>query len=633
MALVLSDRVLETCTSPGTGAVTLLGAVTGYQSFSAGVGNANTCYYTIADQTGANWEVGLGTYASSGNTLTRTTVLSSSNSGSTVNFATGTQNVFVTYPSSKSVYGDSTVLTAPSGALLPVANGGTGLASLTTGYIPFGAGTSAFGSSANLFWDNTNGRLGLGTTTPAFAIDVYDQNNATFGFREFSAADGPTIRLYRAQGTIASPTPPTTGQSLGGLRSFGYTGAAFGTLSAAIDLYANQTFAVGSQGSYINFRTTADSTASATEKMRIFGSGGVSIGNTTDPGATNLSVTGALTLGTALSVGNGGTGRTSVTTNLIPYGNGTSALQVSNNLEFDGTTLILGPGSTLGGTTNPYLAVTGNANGYIQQYIYNASSGTSASADFVAYPDNGLDTSGWIDMGIGSSTYNDAAYSVTGPNEGYIFMSSPSGASKSGNLVYATDSTGTTNSHQWYVGGFTAAKGAWKMQLTSTGLQLANALGTAYGGTNVTSSGASGNLLASDGTNWTSSTAASLSIPTYTSTVTLTNKRVTPRIGTTTSASTITPTADASDQYNVTALATTASFAIPSGTPTNGQKLTIRIYAGTTQTISWVTTAGGYRVIGTTLPTSVPATKTIYVGCVYNAADSFWDVVAVATQA
>jgi hypothetical protein len=212
-------------------------------------------------------------------------------------------------------------------------------------------------------------------------------------------------------------------------------------------------------------------------------------------------------------------------------------------------------------------------------------------------------------------------------------MSAPAGASKSGNLVYATDSTGTANSHQWYVGGFTAAKGAWKMQLTSTGLQLDTALATAYGGTNVTSAGTAGNLLASNGTNWASSSAASLSIPTYTSTVTLTNKRITPRIGTTTSAATITPTSDLSDQYNVTALATTAAFAIPSGTPTDGQKLSIRIYAGTTQTISWTTTAGGYRVIGTTLPTSVPATKTIYVGCVYNAADAFWDVVAVATQA
>jgi len=107
MALTLKDRVLETAAAPGTGAVTLLGAVTGYQTFSAAIGNGNTCYYTIADQSGANWEVGIGTYSSSGNTLTRTTVLSSSNAGSTVNFASGTQNVFVTYPSEKAVYLDA----------------------------------------------------------------------------------------------------------------------------------------------------------------------------------------------------------------------------------------------------------------------------------------------------------------------------------------------------------------------------------------------------------------------------------------------------------------------------------------------------------------------------------------------
>jgi len=97
MAFVLADRVKETTTTTGTGTVTLLGASTGYQSFAA-IGNGNTTYYTIADQTGSNWEVGIGTYTSSGTTLARTTVLSSSNSGSLTNFGAGTKDVFVTYP-------------------------------------------------------------------------------------------------------------------------------------------------------------------------------------------------------------------------------------------------------------------------------------------------------------------------------------------------------------------------------------------------------------------------------------------------------------------------------------------------------------------------------------------------------
>ena len=97
MAFVLADRVKETTTTAGTGTVTLDGASTGYQSFAA-IGDANTTYYTIAGQTGSEWEVGIGTYASSGTTLARTTVISSSNAGSLVNFSAGTKDVFVTYP-------------------------------------------------------------------------------------------------------------------------------------------------------------------------------------------------------------------------------------------------------------------------------------------------------------------------------------------------------------------------------------------------------------------------------------------------------------------------------------------------------------------------------------------------------
>jgi len=103
VAFVIVDRVQETTTTTGTGTVTLAGAVTGFQSFAA-VGNGNTTFYTIADQSGSNWEVGVGTYTSSGTTLSRDTVLSSSNSGSLVNFSAGTKNVFVTQPSSRSTY-------------------------------------------------------------------------------------------------------------------------------------------------------------------------------------------------------------------------------------------------------------------------------------------------------------------------------------------------------------------------------------------------------------------------------------------------------------------------------------------------------------------------------------------------
>jgi hypothetical protein len=106
MALILKDRVKETTAVTSTGTATLLGAVTGYQSFSV-IGTGNTCYYTIASQTANEWEVGIGTYTSP-NQLSRDTVLSSSNSGSLVNFSAGTKDVFVTYPAGKAVFGDTT---------------------------------------------------------------------------------------------------------------------------------------------------------------------------------------------------------------------------------------------------------------------------------------------------------------------------------------------------------------------------------------------------------------------------------------------------------------------------------------------------------------------------------------------
>jgi hypothetical protein len=115
MALVLKDRVQETTTTTGTGTITLGGAVTGYQSFSA-IGNANTTYYAIYAPGGSEWEVGIGTYTSSGTTLSRDTVLASSNSGSLVSFSAGTKNVWCDYPAGKATYLDSNGKVAFAGA-------------------------------------------------------------------------------------------------------------------------------------------------------------------------------------------------------------------------------------------------------------------------------------------------------------------------------------------------------------------------------------------------------------------------------------------------------------------------------------------------------------------------------------
>ena len=103
MALVVADRVKETTTTTGTGTLSLAGAAPGFQSFSV-IGNANNTYYAIIDTPNSAWEVGIGTYTSSGTTLSRDTVLSSSNANALVPFSAGTKDVICTYPSQRAVY-------------------------------------------------------------------------------------------------------------------------------------------------------------------------------------------------------------------------------------------------------------------------------------------------------------------------------------------------------------------------------------------------------------------------------------------------------------------------------------------------------------------------------------------------
>jgi hypothetical protein len=105
MALIVADRVKEVTTTSGTGTYTLGGAVDGFQAFSAVTVDTDTVYYAITDDT--DWEVGIGTIGGTQTTLARTTILSSSNSGSAVNWGAGTKNIFLTYPAEKAVYEDA----------------------------------------------------------------------------------------------------------------------------------------------------------------------------------------------------------------------------------------------------------------------------------------------------------------------------------------------------------------------------------------------------------------------------------------------------------------------------------------------------------------------------------------------
>ena len=148
MPLVLKDRVKETSTTTGTGTLTLGGAATGFQSFAV-IGNGNTTYYALFDRTSQAWEVGVGTYTSSGTTLSRDVVLESSNSGSLVNFGAGTKDVFCTYPAEKAVtLDDVQTLTNKtiSGSNNTLSN--IGNASLTNSSLTIGSTNIALGGTA-----------------------------------------------------------------------------------------------------------------------------------------------------------------------------------------------------------------------------------------------------------------------------------------------------------------------------------------------------------------------------------------------------------------------------------------------------------------------------------------------------
>ncbi len=273
MALVLADRVRDTTTTTGTGTVTLSGtAPTGYQNFSV-IGNGNTCYYTING--GSEWEVGIGTYSSTGPTLARTTVLSSSNSGSLVNFSAGTKDVFVTYPAGKSVNYDASN------------NVGIGIAPSTkldvAGPIWSRSGGSV-GAVAALFADASSGANGI-TLSASFVTGGYGPIKLDAGGSERARVDTSGNLLVGS-----TSTPSGNGTNL----QVANSGAARLWLTSTG--YRNF-YLESSSGNALQF---VDATAGA-ERMRINSSGNVGIG-TSSPSSLldvngNAEVNGTLFLG------------------------------------------------------------------------------------------------------------------------------------------------------------------------------------------------------------------------------------------------------------------------------------------------------------------------------------------------
>lgn len=228
MALVLYDRVRETSIVTGTSDAILLGAVTGFQSFAA-VGNGNTCYYTISDQSG-NWEVGLGTYSTIGPTLARTTVLASS-TGSKISFPSGTKDVFLTYPAEKAVQLDASGNVSPLGTVasgtwnattVGTGYGGTGLTSFTSGGAVYATSTSALttgtlpttagGTGLTTFTAGDLPYYATGTTLSKLGIGTSGQILSSTGTApQWTTLTGAAVTTFSGGSTGLTPNTPSSG--------------------------------------------------------------------------------------------------------------------------------------------------------------------------------------------------------------------------------------------------------------------------------------------------------------------------------------------------------------------------------------------------------------------------------------
>ena len=213
MAFVLNDRVKETTTTTGTGTINLGGAATGFETFVAGIGNSNVTYYCIAGQGTAEFEVGIGTVTdASPDTLSRTTILSSSNSDSAVDFSAGTKDVFCTLPASKTIRELDTALNVPTGTTAQRAS------SPAAGDLRFNTTSSKFEGYSGSAWGNigegnflvTNIFAGDGSdTTFTISNAVADENNLlVFIDGVFQAHDS-----YSVSGTtVTFSTAPANGR-------------------------------------------------------------------------------------------------------------------------------------------------------------------------------------------------------------------------------------------------------------------------------------------------------------------------------------------------------------------------------------------------------------------------------------
>jgi len=352
MALVLANRVQETATANTTVSFTLTGAVPGFQSFAV-IGNTNTTYYSATDASG-NWEVGVGTYSTTGPTLDRTTVYASSNSGNAVTFS-GAVNVFVTYPSGRSVNLNETGNVSALGTV----SSGTWQGS-TVGVAYGGTGVTASSGANSVVLRDANENITV--------------NRLNQGLQNITASGGTTTltaasdfnQLLTGTGNHTFRLPDAT--TLTDTTAFQFNNAATGTLT--IQNNAGTTVGTVTTGGAANAVLISNATVGGTWEIHGYLPEGVTWGtNALDLGATVISngtwqggtiqpayggtglttfagannalystSASALVAGT-LPVAAGGTGLTSYTLNGVVYASATNTLTTGSALTFDGNNL------------------------------------------------------------------------------------------------------------------------------------------------------------------------------------------------------------------------------------------------------------------------------------------------------
>jgi hypothetical protein len=282
MSLVLADRVRQTSTSTGTGTITLDGSVEGFQTFAA-IGNNNTTYYTIVG--GAQWEVGLGTYY--GGTLARTTVISSS-TGSKLDLATGTKDVFVTLPAED-------VVTSVNGSVGDV----------TISAVPYTGATTAVDLNAKSLANVSHLSIGTATVADILARFIGDNNSASrIAVRGYSSdANSSSMRVTKFRGNVGAPQAPQSGDSLGKFELAGYgTTSSSGYAQVTFEGVATEAWGATARGAKILIKVTPNTTTTQVTAVTVDQDKSVTF-------AGAISVTGltALTTGTISTAPSGST--------------------------------------------------------------------------------------------------------------------------------------------------------------------------------------------------------------------------------------------------------------------------------------------------------------------------------------